>query len=67
MACIRRGPPATYHRPPNAASVRGVLAAMVALHGPTEQRDPDANLAELEQRRREMEDRHRRQGELRLA
>ncbi|HVI60110.1 MAG TPA: hypothetical protein VM619_14725 [Luteimonas sp.] len=52
------------HRPPNAASRRGLLQAMETLYDPTTRSlDP---LAELEQRRLEVEALTRRQGVLPL-
>ncbi|GAB3305711.1 hypothetical protein [Luteimonas notoginsengisoli] len=67
MGEFRRHAPATFARPPGVASMRGLQAAMAALYAPPEEREPAADLAECEQRRRECDDRQRRQGELRLG
>jgi hypothetical protein len=64
----RRYVPATFKRPPLAATSKGLLAALAALYdGEGESLIGEAALAEKERIRIEDEQRLRRQGELRLV
>lgn len=56
-----------FARPPSAASVRGMAAAVALLHGAGESLEGDAALARMEQHRIDAEAQRRRQGCLPLG